>query len=67
MKISELIEKLKNIQETDGDLEVCTTESHDYWGTIYKRITDSSVSVDGAAQPEGPKSGWVAKAVVIGD
>jgi|WetSurMetagenome_2_1015567.scaffolds.fasta_scaffold239213_2 hypothetical protein len=53
MKASKLIEKLQEIIDDQGDMEVCSTESHEYWGTIYKSI--NIVKYTPNAQPDGPK------------
>ena len=55
MKISELIIKLKEIQDTHGDLLVCVSETHEYWGSIETRLTDSSMQINEYAAPDGPK------------
>ena len=71
MKISELIKELELIKSTEGDLECCTSEPHEYWGIIYnkiERITDTYISgmeIDNHAQPKGPKSGESEKCLVF--
>ncbi len=54
MHISDLIKELQNVEAKHGDLRVCYTESHEYWGTLYEEV--SMVSAENA-QPDGPKSG----------
>ena len=65
MKISDLIEALKDIQEEYGDITVCVSEGHDYWGDIQRHLDECDVRVSDHAQPEGPKSGVSEKAVVF--
>ena len=65
MKISELITKLEEIKSKEGDLSVCVSESHEYWGSVQSYLTESSISVNECAQPCGPKSGKSEKAVVF--
>jgi hypothetical protein len=56
MKISELIVKLEEIKNKDGDLNVCISESHEYWGSVQSHLTEYNMSVSEHAQPDGPKS-----------
>lgn len=65
MKISELIVALEEIKKKEGDLNVCVSESHEYWGSVQSYLTELNISVDGHAQPNGPKSGKSEKAVVF--
>jgi hypothetical protein len=65
MKISELIAKLEEIKNKDGDLNVCVSESHEYWGSVQSHLTEYNISVSEHAQPDGPKSGKSVKAVVF--
>lgn len=65
MKISELITKLEEIKDKEGDLNVCVSESHEYWGSVETHLTEHNISVATHAQPEGPKSGKSEKAVVF--
>ena len=65
MKISELISKLEEIKNKEGDLNVCVSESHEYWGNTESHSTEHNVAVS-HAQPDGPKSGKSKKAVVFG-
>lgn len=65
MKISELIAKLEEIKNKEGDLNVCVSESHEYWGSVQSYLTDYKMTVTEHAQPNGPKSGKYEKAVVF--
>ena len=65
MKISELIAKLEEIKNKDGELNVRVSESHEYWGSVQSHLTEYNMSVSGHAQPDGPKSGKSEKAVVF--
>jgi hypothetical protein len=64
MKVSELIKKLTEIQESNGDIMVCTSVHDDYWGRFYTEFTESDLRC-GDAQPKGPKSGESENAVII--
>lgn len=64
MKISELISKLEEIKKEHGDLPVCVSEPHEYWGSIQSHLTDHNMSIE-HAQPDGPKSGKSEKAVIF--
>jgi len=66
MKISELIVKLEEIKSKEGDLNVCVSESHEYWGSVQSHLTEYNIDVIEHAQPDGPKSGISEKAVVFG-
>lgn len=65
MKISELIIKLEAIKIAEGDLNVCVSESHEYWGSIHRHIHDYDIIVKEHVQPEGPKSGKSEKAIIF--
>ena len=65
MKISELVTKLEEIKNKDGDLNVCVSESHEYWGSVQSHLTDYNINVSEHAQPDGPKSWKSEKAVVF--
>ena len=65
MKISELIEKLEEIKNKEGDLNVCVSESHEHWGSVQSHITENNLNVLQHAQPDGPKSGKSERAVVF--
>jgi hypothetical protein len=65
MKISELIVKLEEIKDKEGDLNVCVSESHEYWGSLQTYLTEHNMSVNEYAQPNGPKSGKSEKAVIF--
>ena len=66
MKISELIIKLEEIKSKEGDLNVCVSESHEYWGSVQSHLTEYNMNVSEHAQPDGPKSDISEKAVVFG-
>lgn len=57
MNLSGLIEILTNLKDTHGDLMVCRTESHEYWGTLYYEIQKDEVVFTENAKPDGPKRG----------
>jgi hypothetical protein len=63
MKISELELLLKKIRDKEGDLNVCVSESHEYWGSVDSHLEEYNVDVSDHAQPEGPKSGKSERAV----
>ena len=60
MKISEAIKTL------EGDLNLCLSENHDYWGSIENYLEENNIFVKRDAMPEGPKSGKLEIVVVIG-
>lgn len=65
MKISELIAKLEEIKNKEGDLTVCVSEPHEYWGSVQSHITEYNMYISESAQPDGPKSGISEKAVIF--
>ena len=65
MKISELIAKLEEIRSKEGDLNVCVSEAHEYWGSVQSHLSEYNMAVSEHAQPDGPKSGKSEKAVVF--
>ena len=66
-KISELINYLQKTMEKEGDIFVCHSEDHPYWGNVESWLTDGyNLSVKEQAQPDGPKSGKSVKALVFG-
>jgi len=65
MNLSQVIERLQGILEAEGDLPVCVTEPHEYWGDLYYHIGDAGISVCTDTPLEGPKSHEVVKAVII--
>jgi len=65
MTISETIYKLQQLQKEHGDINVCLSEHHDYWGSVESHLEDFNISVKNDAQPNGPKSGKMETAVVI--
>lgn len=65
--ISELIEYLQGVKEKEGDINVCHSESDDYWGGVESWLTIGyNLQVSNHAQPDGPKSGKSVKALVFG-
>lgn len=62
--ISELISKLAEIKEEEGDLNCVFSIDHEYWGSIERYLSDDNVDV-GNGQPEGPKSGLSEKCVLF--
>jgi hypothetical protein len=65
--ISELIQYLEEVKDKEGDIAVCYSEDHEYWGSIQTWITpDYNIGISDHAQPEGPKSGKSVKALLIG-
>lgn len=65
--ISELIQYLEEVKDKEGDIAVCYSEDHEYWGSVQTWLTpDYNISISDHAQPEGPKSGKSVKALVIG-
>jgi hypothetical protein len=67
MKISELIAVLEVIKKNDGDLTVCVSVPHEYWGTLESHLTVGyNVNIKNQAQADGPKSGKSEKSVVFG-
>ena len=66
MKISELISKLEGIKSKECDLNVCMSEKDEYWGSFHSHLTDYNIIVSDNAQPEGPKSGKIEKALLLG-
>lgn len=66
MKASELIEYLQKVIDTEGDLMVCKSEDHEYWGSTELELELHSCQVSPFAQPDGPKSGKQEKAIILG-
>lgn len=64
MTIKELIKKLTEIKKIHGDLNVCISQSHEYWGSVQSHLKDYHISVHNA-QPDGPKSGKSELALII--
>ena len=63
--ISELITFLDKVKAEHGDIKVCHSEQHEYWGTYDSYfIPGFNLSVCENAQPQGPKSGKSVKARV---
>ena len=68
MIISEVIAHLENIKSIEGDITVCVSEGHEYWGSVQSHLIEGyNLAVAGQAQPDGPKSGKSEKAVVFGE
>jgi len=66
MKIDELILRLEGMKQEHGNITVCIAKSDDIWGCIYTEVENIfNFGFDGYAQPKGPKSGEVVKAVVF--
>lgn len=66
MKISEVILHLEQLLNEYGDLNVLIEEPHEYWGTLQFELNINGIEVNDNAMTNGPKSGKVEKAVVIG-
>jgi hypothetical protein len=65
--ISDLIDYLQEVKEKEGDISVCHSESHDYWGSVESWLVPGyNLNVSEHAQPDGPKSGKSVKALVFG-
>lgn len=62
--ISDLIKKLEEIKEKEGDLPCVVSEEHEYWGSVQTYIGDFNLEVNVNAQPDGPKKKSV-KSVVF--
>ena len=65
MKISELIKNLEELKNIEGDISVCASTPHDYWGQIDSHIYGYDIIVRDNVQPDGPKSGKSERAVVF--
>lgn len=56
MLISELIKYLEEQKEIHGDIPVCHSESHEYWGSVQTHLTTGyNIAVYNNSQPDGPK------------
>lgn len=66
MKISELIVFLEKIKQHQGDVRVCVSESHEYWGSVETLLEEWNITVSHGAQPDVPKSGKMETAVILG-
>lgn len=64
MKISQLIPYLEEIRNEQGDLNVCVSVYHEYWGSLESHLTERNISISEHAQPNGPRSVWE-KAVIF--
>lgn len=65
MNIDDVIAKLQELKEQNGNIKVCTASVNEYWGTVYNEVDEYLLSVHEHAQPEGPKSGLSEKCVVF--
>lgn len=65
MKVSEVIKKLEEIKAEEGDINVCMSEDHEYWGTTSFILKEWDIKVSDHAQPNGPKQ-ESERAVIIG-
>lgn len=66
-KISELIDYLEKIKTTEGDIAVCVSQEHEYWGSVESWLEPGyNLQVREHTQPDGPKSGKSVKALQIG-
>jgi hypothetical protein len=63
--ITDVINKLVAIRYEFGEIPVCLSEPHDYWGSIESYITDDNIMVSDNAKPNGPKSNEVVQAVIF--
>ncbi len=67
MKISDVIAHLESIKKEHGDITCCTSEEHEYWGSIESHLVYGyNLGIKEHAQPDGPKSGKSEKCVVFG-
>ena len=66
MKTSELIQYLNELKDKHGDLNVCISIPHEYWGSTESYVTKENTRLQNA-QPLGPKSGKSENAIVITD
>ncbi len=65
--ISELISHLERVREAEGDINVCYSEPHEYWGSVESWITPRyNLNISEHAMPLGPKSGKSCRALVFG-
>ena len=66
-KLSELIEYLNSIKEKEGDIAVCYSEDHEYWGSVESYFSIGyNLQINDRARPDGPKSSTSVKALVFG-
>lgn len=66
MLASELIAYLQEVIKAEGDIRVCISQTHEYWGSTEDLLNRSSCQVSPWAQPDGPKSGKSEKAIILG-
>ena len=67
MKISELQLLLENFKKEHGDITVCHSEPHEYWGSFQSHLTEGyNINFSEHGQPDGPKSGKSEKCIIIG-
>lgn len=65
MKLSLLIKKLQAIKKKEGDLNVCVSDSAEYWGHVHRYVREDDVKVSEHVQPDGPKSGKSERAILF--
>lgn len=65
MKISEVIAKLEKVKSIEGDINVCVSESAEYWGHVHRHLNEDDIDVKEHVQPDGPKSGKSERAVLF--
>ena len=63
--ISDIVERLLEIQKEHGDLPVAVSEDHEYWGNVYTFAGEYNIAVQENAQLNGPKKEGM-KCVVFG-
>lgn len=65
--ISELISYLEEIKRAEGDINVCYSEPHEYWGSVESWLNPGfNLNISPHAMPGGPKSGESVRALVFG-
>jgi hypothetical protein len=66
-KISELIEYLNSVKEKEGDIAVCYSEEHYYWGSVESYFSIGyNLQIMEHAKPDGPKKSTSVRALVFG-
>ncbi len=67
MKISEFISYLEKVKKEKGDINVCSSESNDYWGSLYNQLSMGyNLRIEDHAQTKGPKNSFTETIVAIG-
>ena len=64
MKIDEVIQKLEEFRQENGNLEVRVAGGHEYWGTMYNEVDEFTLRVEEHTQLN-PKKQEDTKAVVF--